>query len=90
MRLVPELVAVGASEKELIAVLLGDERSGQALQPLVVALRTRTGEPVRAPAEVLEVAADLVVRIEERLAKGVAPGFFASAGGCVVVGGAER
>ncbi len=73
LRLVPELVAAGASEKELIAVLLGDERNGQALQPLVVALRTRTGEPVRAPAEVLEVAADLVVRIEERLAKGLLP-----------------
>ena len=76
LRLVPELVAAGACEQELLGVLLGDERNAQALQPLVVALRMRTGESVRAPAEVLEVAGDLVGRVEERLAKGVPPGFF--------------
>ena len=75
LRLVPELVAAGASEQELISVLIGEEQNAQALQPLIVALRMRTGESVRAPAEVLEVAADLDKRIEERLANGVTPGF---------------
>ena len=46
------------------------------LQPLIVALRMRTGETVRAPEEVLKVAADLGGRVEERLATGVPPGFF--------------
>ena len=81
LRLVPELVAAGASEEDLIGVLLGDGRKAQALQPLVVALRTRTGESVRGPAEMLEVAADLVARIEKRLANGVAPGFMFRKGG---------
>ena len=42
---------------------------------MLVALRQRTGETVRAPAEVLQVAADLRESIEERLEKGVRPGF---------------
>ena len=75
LRLVPELIAAGASEPDLVGVLSGDDRKSEALRPMIVALRQRTGEAVRAPAEVLQVAADLRKSIEERLAKGVRPGF---------------
>ena len=80
LRLVPELIAAGASECELVEVLTGDDRKSEALQPLVVALQQRMGENVRAPAEVLQVAVDLVKRIEERIAKGVMPGFMLKMG----------
>ncbi len=65
--LIPNLVAAGASERELVAVLLSDPAKSGALAPLVVALRERQGETVRAPAEVREVAADVRERIEERV-----------------------
>ena len=66
LRLVPNLVAAGAEERELVAILLSDPAKSGALAPLVVALRERLGETVRAPAEVREVAADVRERIEER------------------------
>ena len=75
LRLVPELIAAGASEHDLIGVLTDDDEKSVALRPLVVALRQRTGEPVRASAEVLQVAADLRRTIAERIANGVMPGF---------------
>ena len=67
LRLVPNLVAAGAEERELVAILLSDPAKSGALAPLVVALRERLGETVRAPAEVREVAADVRERIEERV-----------------------
>ena len=75
LRLVPELIAAGASEHDLVGVLTRDDGKSALLRPLVVALRQRTGETVRAPAEVLQVAADLRKSIEERIATGVMPGF---------------
>ena len=75
LRLVPELVAAGAAERDVIAVLVSDERNARTLQPMIIALRQRSGESVRAPAEVLEVAADLVKSVDERGEKGVMPGF---------------
>ena len=51
--------------------LLEENREkADALAPLVVALRQRAGDSVRAPAEVLDVAADILEQIE---AKGAAP-----------------
>ena len=70
LRLVPNLIATGASERDLVEILSSDKSKSNALAPLVVALRQRTGEAVRAPAEVLEVAADIRERIEARTAKG--------------------
>ena len=64
--IVPNLVAAGASERELVAILLSEPLKSSALAPLIVALRERQGETVRAPAEVCEVAADVRERIEER------------------------
>ena len=76
LRLVPELIAAGASEHDLVGVLAGDNRKSETLQPMVIALRQRMGETVRAPAEVLQVAADLGKSIEERIVKGIMPGFW--------------
>lgn len=67
LRLVPNLLAAGASENELIAVLSTDSSKSGTLAPLIVALRERQGEKVRAPAEVREVAADVRKQIEERV-----------------------
>ncbi len=62
---VPILVAAGASERDLVEILSADSKTADALAPLVVALRRLAGELVRAPAEVLEVAADICKDIEE-------------------------
>ena len=68
---VPDLVTSGASANELVEILESDKDKSGALAPLIVALRQYTGEKVRAPAEVLEVAADILKNIEEKVAKGV-------------------
>ena len=63
---VTSLIIFGASERELIEIISSDEEKAAPLAPLVVALRRRVGEDVRAPAEVLEVAEDIIQRIEEK------------------------
>ncbi|MCY3870753.1 MAG: tetratricopeptide repeat protein [Gemmatimonadetes bacterium] len=63
LQLVPDLIANGAPERDLVGILLSRGKS-DALEPLIVALRQRTGEVVRAPVEVLEVARDINRRIE--------------------------
>ena len=60
-----DLLATGAPEHDLLEVLSSDPEKAAALAPLLVALRQRAGEAVRAPPEVLEVAADIRKRIEE-------------------------
>ena len=69
--LVPDLVAAGASAHELVEILTSDEEKSGTLAPLIVALRQYAGETVRAPVEVIEVAADILKRIEEKAAQGV-------------------
>ena len=69
LQLVFELIATGTSEYDLVEILSSDKAKSNALVPLIVALRQRIGEEVRAPAEVLEVAADIRERIEARVAK---------------------
>ena len=59
------LIAAGASECDLLDILSSDRRKSDTLEPLVVALRQRIGETVRAPIEVLEIAQDVRKRIEE-------------------------
>ena len=63
---VPALIAAGALERDLVDILSSDRKKSDALEPLIVALRQRIGETVRAPIEVLEVAQDIRQRIEER------------------------
>ena len=67
---VPDLIAAGASERDLVAVLSSDSEKANKLVPLVVALRQRAGEVVRAPAEVLEIATDIHRLIETKLGPG--------------------
>lgn len=69
LRLVPNLVAAGASEVELVAAISTDPLKSRTLAPLIVALRERQGETVRAQTEVREVADDVRKHIEE-LARG--------------------
>ena len=61
-----DLAAFGTSTPHLAAILSSDEEKASPLAPLIVALRRQAGEDVRAPAEVLEVAEDIIQRIEER------------------------
>ena len=68
------LITAGAPERALLEVLYSDAEKAAGLAPLVVALRQRAGEAVRAPPEVLEVASDIRKRIEEASeSDGVAP-----------------
>ena len=64
--LVTDMVVAGVSTQDLADVLSEDETKSAALVPLVVALRQHGGESVRAPAEVVEVAADILLGIERR------------------------
>lgn len=70
LRFVPVVIAAGFPERDLVGVLAEDRRKADALEPLLVALRQRAGESVRAPAEVLEVAGDIRRRIDETEAAG--------------------
>ena len=75
IRFVLNLIAVGESECDLVEVLSSDSSKARTLAPLIAALRERCGEAVRAPAEVLEVAADIRKRIEEKASRGVLTAF---------------
>ena len=66
LALVPDLIAAGVSEHELIEILSSDGEKASTIVPLVIALRQRTGEVVRAPSEVLEVAADIREEIDAK------------------------
>ena len=63
---VRELVAYGIAERAIGQVLLDDREKSDTLVPLVTALRLRIGEEVRAPKEVLEVAADVCKYLKGR------------------------
>ena len=62
---VANLATAGVPERELVAVLSLETHKAAALAPLIIALRQRAGETVRAPAEVLEVAGDVRKRIDD-------------------------
>ena len=53
------LVGRGVPPQDLLAVLSSDTTKSASLRPLVVALHRRAGNPVRAPREVDELAADI-------------------------------
>ena len=58
-----DLIVIGVPAHDLIEILSSDSAKAGTLLPLVVALRQHAGETVRAPGEVLEVAADIRERI---------------------------
>lgn len=66
------IVAVAAvraskeTQRNIADLLSSDDARAAALQPLIVALRDRLGEPVRAPAEVLDFARDILEELEKR------------------------
>ena len=60
-----DLIAAGVPEQDLICLLSSDPDRSSAFGPLLVALQQRAGEEVRAPGEVLAVAADIRELIEE-------------------------
>ena len=67
LQIVSNLVAAGVSERGLVKILSTDPEKSSALAPLIVALRERQGETVRAPAQVREVADDVKESIENRI-----------------------
>ena len=71
IRFALNLAAVGAGEAELADILAAEPVASESLAPLIVALRQTSGEEVRAPAEVVAVAADIRQRIERQAADGV-------------------
>ena len=70
IRLVLDLVAADACQEELAEILWEDARKSRSIAPLGAALSARAGEPVRAHAEVLEVAADVRRALDEVSEKG--------------------
>ena len=64
IQLVSDLIAGGVSERDLVDLLSSDQEKLAKLDPLVVALRQRMGEEVRAPVEVMEVAASILAFID--------------------------
>ena len=62
------LVADGASERALVEILSSDGEKSALLAPLVVALRQRMGETIREPAEMVEVAMDILEEVRKRIA----------------------
>ena len=68
MTIVP-IATVRASNKvqrEIVEILSSDDAKAAMLRPLIVALRIRLGEPVRAPADVLDIASDIDKELEAR------------------------
>lgn len=71
LRLVPDLIALGAAASNLVEMLSSDTVKAETLFPLIVALSEYdTGEAERAPEEVQEVAADVIERIAQRIEAG--------------------
>ncbi len=61
------LIVAADGPPDVLAVELGaDPERAHALWPLIVALRRHAGESVRAPAEVMDVADDILKEIESR------------------------
>lgn len=64
--LMPVLMAISVNghEREIVEIIK-ESTWAEALEPLVVALRMMQGEEVKAAAEIMEVAKDVVKRIED-------------------------
>ena len=68
MSIVPiaEVRASNKVQQEIVEILSSDDAKAAMLQPMIVALRIRLGESVRAPAEVLDVANDILEELKKR------------------------
>ena len=67
LKLALELIASGTPERDLVEIVASDPEKAATLAPLVVALRIRAGEEVRAPVEVMEVAEDILKQVDTEL-----------------------
>ena len=67
LQFLPGFIAVGAAGRDIVEILSSDEAKSAALGPLIVALRRHGGEDVRAPAEISDVAQDILKDIDERI-----------------------
>ena len=65
LRMVSGLIAAGTREQDLLGVLASDPVKSASLRPLIVALHAHLDDPVRAPREIEEVAADIGRRFGE-------------------------
>ena len=65
---VPGLIGGGLAEGHLLEILTSDPHKCAVMAPIVTALRQRIGESVRVPVEVLEVAQDLAIYLDEAIA----------------------
>ena len=68
-----DLTASGCRERALLEIVMSDEKKSDELSPLVVALRRRAGEVVRAPVEVMEVADDIIEQIKAKMSADAPP-----------------
>ena len=68
-----DLTASGCRERALLEIVMSDEKKSDELSPLVVALRRRAGEVVRAPVEVMEVADDIMEQIKAKMSADAPP-----------------
>ena len=72
LNLVQDMIVIGFPAQELVNILSSNEKKSAALAPLIVALRQHGGEPVHAPLEVLEVAADIRKQINKEMSEHIA------------------
>ena len=63
--LVKGLIVTGAAAQHVLEILLSDRKKADSVEPLIVALRQLAGESIRAPAEVLDVASDILKMVVE-------------------------
>ena len=64
---VPQLIALGLTERELLRVLTSDPQKSATMTPIIATLGSRLREPVRVPLEVLAVAEDLAAHIDKAI-----------------------
>lgn len=58
---IPELIACGLSERDLLDVLTADPKKSAQMEPIIATLQQRMGQTIRVPAEVREIV-DLLAR----------------------------
>ena len=68
----PELIACGLPEGDLLAVLLSDPEKSARMSPIIATLRQRIGQTVRVPAEVRELLEEMAKKFEKAIERSLA------------------
>ena len=66
---VPELIACGLPERDLLDVLTTDPKKSAHMSPIIATLQQRIGQTVRVPAEVRELVEELAKYFDEAVAR---------------------